>query len=134
MPLRSSVSPIGGGRCGVRSQVIAPMVRRAAGSEERRRESSGRRVAPPAGVNADWAGAPVPYRAYEAGGSRFGWTVPPIRYLVSRHFFPRYFAVTLRLRPDGDWTVAQLKGCEFEDEARRWAGSLWRDARRARQG
>lgn len=79
-------------------------------------------------------GAPVPYRAYEAGGSRFGWTVPPIRYLVSRHFFPRYFAVTLRLRPNGDWTVAQLKGFEFEEEARRWAGGLWRDARRAPQG
>jgi hypothetical protein len=74
------------------------------------------------------ADPPIPYRAYQRGRWRFGWSGPGIRFRLSTAMIPSHFALTLELMPNGEWRLREQKSFETEGEARRWAESLWREA------
>ncbi len=77
------------------------------------------------------ADPPVRYRALQLGDVRFAWTVPPFLRDRSRSMLPQHYALTLRLQPDGDWRVVEVKPFETVGHAEGWARGLWHDARRA---
>lgn len=77
------------------------------------------------------ADPPVRYRAYELGGVRYGWTIPPA--VGRRWYLPPHFALTLHLTPFGQWAVIEARPFEWHEDARRWASGLWAEAARQRR-
>jgi hypothetical protein len=74
------------------------------------------------------ADPPIPYRAYQVGRWRFGWSGEGIRFRLSTMMIPSHFALTFELMPNGDWRLREMKPLETNGEARSWAESLWRQA------
>ena len=77
------------------------------------------------------ADPPIPYRAYQIGRWRFGWSGEGIHFRLATAFVPSHFAFTFELMPNGEWRLRDQKSCETGTEARRWAESLWREAAKA---
>ena len=71
------------------------------------------------------ADPPIPYRAYEVGRWRFGWSGEGIRWRLSTVMIPSHFAFTFELMPNGEWRLREQKPLETDEEARSWAEGLW---------